>query len=60
MRRLVPVIRETGLPLTDHTDFDGKTVLMTVDHAGFAEKIAISIQAQNGKVIGIASNPETA
>ncbi len=56
IKRLVPVIREAGLPITEKSNFQGKTVLITLDQYGFSEKIAAAVKAQQGKVIGIIQN----
>ncbi|SLM28414.1 putative (Acyl-carrier-protein) S-malonyltransferase [Desulfamplus magnetovallimortis] len=56
MKRLVPVIRETGLPVTTmgETSFlKGKKVIMTLDNAGFAQRIATAIKREGCQVTGI-------
>ncbi len=52
IKRLVPVIKSVPGPVPGAMDLSGKTVIMTLDNAGFAQKVAESL-GQHTRIIGL-------
>ncbi len=58
IKRLVPVISKTNIPVTEQYGFNDKTIIMTIDGYGFSEAVAREIKAHNGTVIGISESDD--
>ncbi|SMC72894.1 malonyl CoA-acyl carrier protein transacylase [Desulfocicer vacuolatum DSM 3385] len=55
IKRLVPVIKAVPVPGTEAMDMAGKTVVMTLDNAGFAQKTAAFL-GKKTRIIGVGAD----
>ncbi len=55
IKRLVPIIKPVPAPIPGGMDLSGKTVVITLDNVGFAEKTA-RLLGKNTRIIGLGTN----
>ena len=53
IKRLVPIIKQVPAPIPGEMDLSGKTIVMTLDHMGFAKKTAARL-GKDTRIIGLA------
>ena len=56
IKRLVPMLKPAAKSMATGLDLSGKTVIITLDHNGFAEKTAAAL-GDDVRVIGLAHDP---